>query len=400
MYSEEMRILGAKRSVIRDLFEYGKKREKEIGKGNVFDFSLGNPSVPPPARVRECIESSLNARSAIELHGYTSSQGDAETREAIAQDLRARLGSRVSADDIYMTAGAAAALAISLKALCEPNDEFAIFAPYFPEYPVFIRNAGGTPIAIPPTDDMGLNLAELEKRMNPRVKAVIVNSPNNPSGAVYSRATMQALAAILGNFEAKFGHPIFIISDEPYREITYGAPVPNVMSLHRNSIVCYSYSKSMSIPGERIGYIALSPECDANRDAYCAICGAGRSQGYVCAPALFQRVAAQCVGETSDIKPYAENRKILCDALESFGYSFRRPDGAFYLFAKTPNPDAIEFAEKAKEFDILIVPSDSFGVRGYVRIAYCVPKEAIVRALPAFKKLAEAYGICPTESAR
>ena len=295
-----------------------------------------------------------------------------------------------------MTCGAAASLEITLRALTEEGDEFLTFAPFFPEYRVFAESAGagfGT-VACDP-QDFQPDLSELKAKLTPHTKGVIVNSPNNPSGAVISPQTAEKLSEVLRDKSSEYGHPIVLIADEPYRELVYDdVTVPYLMNYYDDTIVCYSYSKSLSLPGERIGYIAVSDRMKQEREVYLAICGAGRSLGYVCAPSMMQRVVAKCQGLTSDVSVYRENRDILSKALTEYGFHVVRPDGAFYLFVEAPEPDAEAFGEKAKEFELLLVPSDSFGLTGYVRISYCVSTEMIKNSLPAFKKLAQSYGLC------
>lgn len=393
-YNKKMYELGSKRSVIRELFEYGKKRAAEVGADNVYDFSLGNPSVPAPKEVNEAIVDILSAEDSLSVHGYTSAQGDAATREAVADVIRERFGVPITSDYIYMTCGAAASLTISLRALIEnTGDECIVFAPYFTEYKVFIENAGGKVVESKPHEDtLEINLADFESRITSRTRAVIVNSPNNPSGVVYGEKTIVGIADVLRKKSAEFGHAIYIIADEPYRELVYsGVKVPYIMNYYDDVMVCYSYSKALSLPGERIGYIAVSPSATSARDVYLAVCGAGRSLGYVCAPSLMQKVIARCARAKADIGVYKENRDILYNALVEYGYKCVRPDGAFYLFVRSLEPDAIRFCERAKKHDVLIVPCDDFGISGYVRIAYCVDKSKVMSALPAFKKLKEEY---------
>lgn len=393
-YNEKMFSLGSKRSVIRELFEYGKKRSSEIGAENVYDFSLGNPSVEPPELVKQTIEELLNTKNSVILHGYTSAQGDANTRKVIADRINKNYSLKISADDIYMTCGAAASLSICLSAVCNSGDEVIAFAPFFTEYRVFVENAGAKLVASNPEDKtFQIDIADFSSKITENIKAVIINSPNNPSGVVYSEETIKKVVAVLEEKQKKYGRVIYLIADEPYRELVYGdVRVPYIMNYYANSLVCYSYSKSLSLPGERIGYIAVNPDMQDARTVYLAVCGAGRSLGYVCAPSLFQQVIARCDGLTSDISKYKENRDILLENLTSYGYECVKPDGAFYLFVKAFEEDALAFCEKAKKRELLLVPCDDFGVKGYVRIAYCVSKERIVNSLPAFKKLAEDYG--------
>jgi len=394
MINEKSVALGKKRSVIREIFEYGKKRSAQIGAENVFDFSLGNPSVPAPDCVNRELKNIIDEKPSVALHGYTSAQGDYGVRKTIADYINARFALSLTADNLYMTCGAAASLTISLKALCNAGDEVITFAPYFTEYKVFAENAGAKLVVLdsdPKTFQP--DLKKLAAAINPSTKAVLINSPNNPSGAVYSEETISALANLLREKSKDIGSAIYLIADEPYRELVYddNIKVPYVMNYYADSIVCYSYSKALSLPGERIGYIAVNPAAACYADVYAAVCGAGRSLGYVCAPALFQYLAARCVNKTSDISVYKANRDALCGALSEYGYSFVKPDGAFYLFVKALEPDAYAFCERAKKYELLLVPGDDFGVSGYVRISYCVSPEMIRRSLPAFKKLAEEY---------
>ncbi|MEG2678030.1 MAG: pyridoxal phosphate-dependent aminotransferase [Oscillospiraceae bacterium] len=394
MISQKMYELGSNRSVIREIFEYAKQRAAVIGAENVFDFSLGNPSVPAPESVREAIIELLQSMDATVLHGYTSAQGDAGVRSDIAKYISDSFDADVCADDIYMTCGAAASLCACIKAVACEGDEFVIFAPFFPEYRVFIEAAGGKAAVVPPREpDLQIDLDCFEKSINADTKAVIVNSPNNPSGVVYSKETISAMCKILREKQLSFGHPIYLIADEPYRELVFdGAQVPYLINCYDNTFVCYSFSKSLSLPGERIGYVVVSPKMEEHGKVYAAVCGAGRALGYVCAPSLMQRVAAKCLGQTSDISVYKRNRDILCGALGEYGYSVAKPDGAFYLFVRALEPNAAAFCEEAKKHELLLVPSDSFGCPGYVRVAYCVSTDMIERSLPAFKKLAEEYG--------
>ncbi|MBQ8611531.1 MAG: pyridoxal phosphate-dependent aminotransferase [Oscillospiraceae bacterium] len=387
--------LGSARSVMRELFEYGKKRAAAVGAENVYDFSLGNPSVEPPAQVDECIRALLDAPQAASLHAYTSAQGDAGCRAAIAASLNRRFAAGAGADDLYLTVGAAASLTITFHALCCPGDEVLLLAPFFAEYRVFVEGAGAMPVVVPPhAPDFEPDAEAVRTALTPRTKAVVINSPNNPSGVVFSRETLEKLAAVLREKAAEYGHPIFLVTDEPYRELVFaGREAPWVPALYADTIVCYSYSKALSIPGERIGYIFV-PQSAAEHDrVYAAVCGAGRKLGFVNAPALFQRVAAACDGVTVDVGIYERNAAFLCDALTALGFDCIPPQGTFYLFMKSPVPDAAAFCEKAKEFDLLLVPADSFSCPGWVRIAFCVPAEQLQRSLPAFEKLAQAFGL-------
>ena len=395
MFNEKMYGLGSKRSSIREIFEYAKKRSAEIGAENVFDFSIGNPSVPTPEIVNQTIVRLVNETPSVALHGYTSAQGDKSVRDKIAENYVRRFGAQLSGDDIYMTVGAAASLTITFKALTCEKDEFIVFAPYFPEYAVFVANAGAKLTVLPADENMQPDFSALKKALNPYVKGVLINSPNNPSGAVYGEETIGRLAEILRQKSAEFGAPIYLIADEPYRELVYDkdTKVPCIMNYYDDSIVCYSYSKSLSLPGERIGYIAVSPKAKESKGVYAAVCGAGRSLGFVCAPALFQRVAAECDGLTADLSVYKRNRDLLYKGLTECGFTCVYPDGAFYLFLKAAEEDAAAFCARAKKYELLLVNGEDFGAKGWVRIAYCVQTERIEKALPLFKKLAEEYGL-------
>lgn len=392
MINEKMYALGSKRSVIREIFEYSKKRAAEIGKENVFDFSIGNPNVPAPREVNETSIDLLENMDSVTLHGYTSAQGDASVRADMASSLNSRFGTAFHADNFYMTCGAAASVSICIKALYEEGDEFIVIAPFFPEYTVFIEAAGAKAVVVPAdTKDFQINFSALEGLITKQTKGIIVNSPNNPSGAVYSSATIKRLTALLEERSRENGRPIFLIADEPYREISYGAEIPFVTKYYANTLVCYSFSKALSLPGERIGYVLVPDEVSEAKAVYAAVCGAGRALGYVCAPSLAQFVVAKCASLTADVSVYEKNRDLLYSSLTEYGYDCVRPDGAFYLFVKALEEDAGSFCERAKKYELLLVPSDSFGVAGYVRIAYCVATNTIERALPSFKKLAEEY---------
>ena len=392
MLSQEMLALGKKSSAIREIFEYSKKRKAQIGAENVFDFSLGNPSIPAPRQVNGEIRRLLTCDS-VDLHGYTSAAGDMQTRQTIAENIARRFGFSADAGLIYMTCGAAASLTISLKAIIQPGDEVLLLAPYFPEYKVFVENAGATVRVVAcPEPRFGLDLQALENAIDQNTRAIILNSPNNPTGAVFPEEDIRGLAALLTQKSAQYHRPITLLADEPYRELVYdNAFVPYLPNYYDDTVVCYSYSKSLSLPGERIGYILVSPKATAAADTFAAICGAGRSMGYVCAPSLFQQVAKVCDGISPDLSGYDKNRRLLYDSLTQMGYSAVYPQGAFYLFVKSLDPDAAAFCEKAKQHELLLVPGDSFGAPGYVRIAYCVSTHQIQRSLPAFQKLIEEY---------
>lgn len=394
MLPQKPLALGLNRSAIRELFEYGKKRAKEIGEENIFDFSIGNPSIPTPDCLKEALISLIETEDPVKLHGYSSAQGDPEVRKAIADHLCSSLGAKLSADNIYMTCGAAASLCISLRAVLLPGEEVIGFAPYFPEYKVFAEGQGGVFKAIEPDrSSFQIDFEKLAAAVTEKTRAVIINSPNNPSGAVYSEATIKKLADILGEKQREYGREIYLIADEPYRELVYddNVTVPYVPAFYDNTIVCYSYSKSLSLPGERIGYIAVPDSVTDSRNVYASVCGAGRELGYVCAPTLFQRAVAMCTGKTSDVDIYRKNRDALYSGLREIGYECVRPDGAFYLFVKAPEDSSEHFCERAKAYELLIVPGDSFGCPGYVRVSYCVAEDTIRRAMPAFRKLYEEY---------
>lgn len=393
MANKEMYALGSQGSAIRELFAYGQAQAAKVGKENVFDFSIGNPTVPAPSCIRESIEHILATRESAAIHGYTAAAGDLAVRKGLADYMNKTYNAGVGANNFYMTCGAAASLTISLKAIVEePDDEIIVVAPFFPEYTVFIANAGAKKVMLPPdTDHFQIKLDELEAAITPHTRALIVNSPNNPAGTVYSRETMEKVAAILKKKSAEIGHTIYLISDEPYREITYdGLEILYMPAIYPDTLVCYSYSKSLSLPGERIGYI-LVPDSVLDKDVYPAVCGAGRSMGFVCAPHLFQDVVLQCLGKTSDMSVYDANRKLLYNGLKDMGYDCVYPQGAFYLFVKSPEPDAKAFSDKAKALNLLIVPADSFGCPGYVRVSYCVEADMIRRSFAAFQKLIDQY---------
>lgn len=392
--NESMYQLGSVRSAIRELFEYGKKRAEIVGRENVYDFSIGNPSIPAPQIVNETIKELVTNYDSVELHGYTSAQGDAKTRAAIAEFLNNTHGTNFTGDNFYMTMGAAASLSICFHALTsDVYDEFIAIAPYFPEYKVFVNAAGAKLVEVPAdTEHFQIDFAALEERINEHTRAVIINSPNNPSGTVYSEETIEKLADLLDRKSKEIGRPIFIISDEPYREIVYdGIKVPFVTKYYDNTLVCYSYSKSLSLPGERIGYVLVPDEVYDKNELYAAVCGAGRALGYVCAPSLFQKMIIRCQGATGDISAYKRNRDLLYEGLTNIGYKCFKPDGAFYMFVKALEDDSNAFCEKAKEEDVLIVAADGFGCPGWVRISYCVDEEMIKRSMPAFERIYNKY---------
>ena len=392
MLNEKMLQLGENRSVIREIFEYGNKRRQEIGAENVFDFSLGNPSIPAPKAVNDAMVKLLTETDPVKLHGYTSAQGAPDVRATIAQSIKKRFGVEADPNLLYMTCGAAASLTISLNALCNKGDEVIALAPFFPEYRVFVEKAGAKLVVAKCREsDFQIDFTALEAAITENTKAITVNSPNNPTGVVLSQETIEKLAELLNKKQAEYGKNIFIICDEPYRELAYGVEVPYIPKFYDNTLVCYSYSKSLSLPGERIGYIFVAPTVANKNKVYVAICGAGRALGFVCAPSLLQFTVRDCVELASDVAVYKKNRDLLYNALTEYGYTAAKPDGAFYLFVKSPEADANAFCEKAKKYELLLVPSDSFGFTGYVRISYCVSTEQIEKSLPAFKALIEEY---------
>ena len=393
MVSEQMYELGTKKSTIRTIFEYGQKRAAEIGAENVFDFSLGNPSVPTPDFIRDAAVDILTHSDPMEVHGYTIAPGKPQVREILAADLKKRFGMELTGKNLFLTAGAAASVTIAFKALTETGDEFVTIAPFFPEYRAFVEACGGKLVVVPAkTADFQIDFAALEMAITPHTKAVIINSPNNPSGAVYSEETIRRLAELLRAKEQTYGHPIFIIADEPYREIVYnGLSVPCIPLLYENTIVCYSYSKSFSLPGERIGYIAVPDSVADFARVYGAMAGAARVLTHVNAPSLWQLVIARCAGKTADLSTYAHNASLLYNGLTAAGFECMRPQGAFYLFPKALEEDDAAFCARAREFDLLLVPGADFGCPGYFRAAYCVRTEMIERALPHFQELRKTY---------
>ena len=391
MYNETMYERGNAPSAIRELFAYGMERKDQIGEDKVFDFSIGNPSVPAPDSVAETIRE-LADMAPAQLHAYSAAQGLESTRTAIAENLNKRFGTHYTADNLYLTMGAAACLSACFTALIEPGDEIIVIAPYFPEYRIWIEFAGGVCVEVPAREDnFQIDLDALEQAITEKTKAEVINTPNNPVGTVYTRETLEGLADVLVQAEQKFDHDIYLISDEPYRELTYGVEVPWVPAIYPNTLVCYSWSKSLSLPGDRIGYVLVPNEVHDSREVYLAVCGAGRSLGYICAPVFFQRVIERCVDEPTNVEAYAVNREILTHALDELGYEYIEPDGAFYLWIKALEPDAQAFSNKAKEHELLLVPSDSFGVDGWVRAGYCIDKSTIEHSIPAFAALKADY---------
>ena len=396
MYSQKMYELGSKKSTIREIFEYGKQRAAIVGEENIYDFSLGNPNVPTPEFVKQAIFDILNEEEPCNVHGYTVAPGEPKVRETLANSLNERFGTTFGMQNLFITAGAAASITICFKALAEAGDEFITFAPYFPEYKCFVESVGSELKVVPADiETFQIDFEKFEEMVNEHTKGVIMNSPNNPSGAVYSEETIKKLAEILTKKSEAYGHPIFIISDEPYREVVYdGAEVPYVPNYYANTLVCYSYSKSFSLAGERIGYIVVPSEVTEFGCIYAAIAGAARVLTHVNAPSLFQKVVARCAGKPSDISIYEKNRELLYNGLVEAGFTCVKPEGAFYLFPRSLEEDDRAFCEKAKAYDLLLVPGSDFGCPGHFRASYCIKTSTIEKSLPVFKKFAkEVYGI-------
>ena len=385
--------LGVSKSSIREIAAYGAARKAEIGAENVYDFSLGNPSIPAPDAVRDSIAHALTL-PATTLHSYTPANGLPAARQAVADSLNRRFGTSYAADDLYLTCGAAASISIVLNAICDEGDEVIVIAPYFPEYRVFIENAGATCVEVmADVATFQIDVDAVAAAVTERTAAAMIDSPNNPVGSVYARENLVALANALRERSEAVGRPVYLISDEPYREIAYDVEVPWVPDLYDRTLVCYSYSKSLSLPGERIGWVLVPGTNPEHDELVPAVAGAGRKMGFVCAPALFQRVLIDCVDEPTNIDAYARNRKALTEGLSAIGYEYIEPQGAFYLWMRALEPDANAFFERAKGFDLLPVPSDSFGCTGWVRVGYCVSYETIVNSMPAWQKLWDTYHV-------
>ena len=389
MINQNMYALGANRSCIRDLFEYGRQRAALVGPENVFDYSLGNPSIPAPAGVNEAIRAVLSEMDSLAVHGYTSAPGDLPLRQAVTDDLNGRYGADVRANDLFIGCGAAPELVSVIRALAVEDSEFVAVAPFFPEYRPFVESSGGKLVVVPAdVPHFQIDFSALEAALNANTQAIILNSPNNPAGTVYTAETLRKLAALLERKSAQLGHTIYIISDEPYRELVYGdAAAPWIPGIYDHTVVCYSWSKSLSLPGERIGYVYVPQRCADHDALYAAVAGAARSIGHVCAPSLMQKVIARCVQLRPDLEAYDENRRLLSESLAAYGYEMAKPDGAFYLFVKAPGGSSRDFSEKAKQYDLLLVPGDDFGCPEYFRICYCVSRDLIERSLPIFEKL-------------
>ena len=394
MINEVMYGLGSKSSVIRELFSYGLERKKVVGADKVYDFSLGNPSIPAPHQVKDAIAKLLEEPAEV-LHGYSPASGDPGVKETLAQSVNRRFGTHFTGANFYMTVGAAASLSICINAVANPGDEFITFAPFFPEYAVWVENAKAKLLINPAdTESFQIDFDAFEELLNPKTKGIIINSPNNPSGVVYSAETIQKLADVLRRKEKEYGHAIYLIADEPYREIVYeGVEVPYVPNYYENTFVCYSYSKSLSLPGERIGYLVIPDEADGSEELITAAAIANRTIGCVNAPSLMQKVIAKCVDAEVDVAAYDKNRLALYNGLKECGFECIKPQGAFYLFVKSPVADEKAFCEAGKKYNILMVPGSSFACPGYVRLAYCVSYDTIINSLPEFKKLAEEFGL-------
>ena len=392
MISKKMLDLGTKRSVIRDIFEYGNKLAKEIGAENVLDFSLGNPSTPAPREVANTIKYMVEGLSPKDYNSYTSSAGDTDTRLAVAKNLNKRFSTDYTDKNIFMTCGASASLNIIFKAIIEPNDEIIVNIPYFPEYKVFIEGQGGKPVFAKCSENLCLDISEIENKINENTKAILINSPNNPSGVIYPKENLSALTELLERKQNEYSHPIFLISDEPYRELVFTDEKPEFLpNLYNNTLVAYSWSKSLSLPGERIGYILVPNKVKNHEDVFAAVGGAARVLGYVCAPSMFQYVVKSCVDVEPNIGVYRTNRNILFKELLKMGYTVANPDGAFYMFIKSPNNDGVDFCERAKKYNMLLVPGEGFGMKEYVRLSFCVETEKIEKSIDVFKKLISEY---------
>lgn len=389
MFNSKAYALGANRSCIRELFEYGRSRAAVVGEENVLDFSLGNPSIPAPQAVEEAIRDILRETPSVAVHGYTPAGGDMAARAAVARELNRRYDWDVTPRELFLGCGAAPELIAVFRALTVPGGKILAIAPYFPEYAPFVEESGLEFGVVPAQEpDFQIDMEALEALLTENTQAVIVNSPNNPSGVVYSRETLQKLGALLGKKSREHAHPIYLVSDEPYRELVYdGTEVPFVPAIYRDTIVCYSYSKSLSLPGERIGYIYVPQKATDGEALYAAVAGAARSIGHVCAPSLFQKVIARCAQIPPDLDSYDKNRRTLYEALVEAGYQVAKPQGAFYLFVKAPEGDGEAFSQRAKERDLLIVPGKDFGCPGYCRLCYCVPYEKILKSIPIFRDL-------------
>ena len=394
MFNEKFVEMTQHGSAIRAMFMYGLERAKVVGPENVFDFSLGNPSVPAPECFNQSIQNILEEMDPVAVHGYSPANGLDVARLAIVEDLNRRFGANYGINNIFMAVSAAGALAHALRAvILEEGDEIITFAPYFPEYMQYVTGAGGKLVAVPAnTETLQINFEAFEQMLNPKVRAVLINTPNNPSGVVYSTETITHLAEVLEQKQKEYGHSIYIISDEPYRELVFsGVDAPFVAKFYANTMICYSYSKSMSVPGERIGYVVINTEAEDYPYAVATFAQISRGIGHNCPPSLMQLAIARCAGAVSDLSVYETNKNILYKELTRMGFDIIEPGGTFYMFPKALEADAKAFCEKAKEFDLLLVPSDSFGCPGFFRIAYCCTTEKVLRALPKFEAVVNYY---------
>lgn len=393
MLNEQYKAMLGHKSVIRETFMFGKQRAAEIGYENVFDYSLGNPSVPCPPQFTAAMQHLLAEEEPVALHGYCPSQGDPVFRAAVAASLAKRFGLSYTTGHIFPTTGAAGALSHAVRAVTKPGDEVVTFAPYFPEYGPYISGTGAVLRVVPAKPEaFQPDLEAFRGFLNENTAAVLINTPNNPSGVVYSAETLTALAAMLEEAGKKYGHTIYLISDEPYREIAFdGVAVPYPAHYYKHTLTCYSFSKSLSLPGERIGYVAVCPGCEGEELLVDVMTQISRFTGHNCPPSIIQRACAECLEVTSDLSVYQTNMELLYNKLRELGFTVQRPGGTFYIFPKALEEDAVAFCMKAREFDLLLVPADSFGVPGYVRLAYCIDTEKVKRSLPALEKLAAAY---------
>ena len=391
MIDQHMYDLGAAPNKIRELFMYGLERKAQIGADKVYDYSIGNPSVPAPPQVKKAFLDLLD-EDPVKTHEYTPSPGDPAVRAAIAEHISKTNGVQAKASNVYVTSGASSAIAISLCAITNPGDEVVTVSPYFPEYKTWTETAQCTLVEVSAAEpSFQMDLDAIEAAINDRTSAIILNTPNNPTGAVYPPEELKKLADMLRRKESELGRKIFLISDEPYRELVYGAEVAYIPSLYDDTIVCYTWSKSLSLPGERIGYIHVNEAIEGDDAVFTAVSGAGRALGYICAPVLLQRVVARCLDVPADVTEYAKNREVLTSMLRNIGYEFVEPDGAFYLWMRSLEPDAEAFSERAKQFELLLVPSNSFGCSGWVRLSYCIAEKTIRESEHALRALYESY---------
>lgn len=393
MVSEEMLLLGRKRFVIRDIFSMAQQRKAVVGDENVFDFSIGNPNVPVPHQVKEAIEDMINTMPDVDIHGYSNASGFEDVKQTVIDHINTVYHRKYETKDLFLTCGAAAALTIALRALINPGEEVMVIAPHYPEYPSFIQSARGKTVIVPHDPEaMQINFEAFEKLLTEKTKAVIVNSPNNPSGAVYTEETIKRLADLLKERSEEYGHPIYIVSDEPYREIVFdGWKVPYIPDYYTDTLICYSYSKSLSLPGHRIGYLLMPYDSTSIEDIRTAVPGAARILGFVQAPAFAQRIIQRCVDVLADMKLYENNRDLFYGTLSQYGFQCIKPQGAFYLFMKSPDENVEKFVENGRKYNLFYAPGEDFGCPDYVRISFCIAPETIQKSLPLFEKLANDY---------